>query len=318
MDEPTAVLEQAPTRSAAVERSPADHQAMTTVRTLVHGRWKAQALGAALRLGVAAAVADRELTAKEVADELGTDPDRMSRLLALLTAMGVLRRADGRYRLAAAAERLLPAHPATAARDAAYSLSPGFGATWAGLAEMVRGGARPAPVPTTDPAAQAYQAGVLEKNLNGLLETFAISHGARVAAPGPHGAELLELLAQRRPGLACLPGEAVGAADVYLLPHVLHDLTDRAARELLRDIATTAPAGAAVVVLAAALRDVDPHLLCAYLDVAQMLSTAHGRERTESEYQALFAAAGFAAANVTDVVGRPGIVLLVSRVCAAG
>jgi hypothetical protein len=65
-----------------------DRAAETVVRELVHGRWKAQALAGALRLGVPERLAGVGRTATELAAGLGTDPDGTGRLLRLLAAWG--------------------------------------------------------------------------------------------------------------------------------------------------------------------------------------------------------------------------------------
>jgi hypothetical protein len=99
---------------------------------------------------------------------------------------------------------------------------------------------------------------------------------------------------------------------VYLLAHVLHDLTDEEARALLRRIGTAMHDSSVLVILAAAKNDVGTHLLAAYLDVQQML-LSRGRERTAAEYGRLLAESGLRPVSGTLVTGRPGIQILRAR-----
>lgn len=261
-------------------------------------------------------VAEAPRTAPELASALGTDPDGTGRLLRLLACLGVLSARDGRYALADDAGSLLPEHPATVARDAAFTLSAPVGAAWEGLAESVRTGhpASPGGYPADDPAVSAYRSGVAERNLAALLSAVDIPVAAEVVVVGAANAPTLTELRRNRPGLAgalLVPGDPVPPADVYLLPHVLHELADPAALVLLRDLAAAMTAGSVVMVLAAA--DAETSQLAAYLDVQQLLVSEGGRERTDSEHHALLAGAGLALDATMDLVGRPGIRLLTAR-----
>ncbi|HYW25258.1 MAG TPA: methyltransferase dimerization domain-containing protein [Terriglobales bacterium] len=84
------------------------------VRELAHGRWKAQALAVALRLGVADVLADGVMSAGELASRLEVSEDGLRRLLRLMVALGVFEDAgeDG-YRNNAASELLRADHPDT-------------------------------------------------------------------------------------------------------------------------------------------------------------------------------------------------------------
>jgi hypothetical protein len=282
------------------------------VRELVHGRWKGQALAGALRLGVPAALADEPRTAPQVAAELGTDPDGTERLLRLLACVGVLSVAGGRYVLADAARRLLPEHPTTVARDAAFTLSAPVCGAWSRLAEAVRTGRPVAPggYPADDPVVAAYRAGVAEKNLAALLTQVDVPETGAVVVAGSANQPMLSALRQHRPrlsGALLVPGEPVPPADLYLLPHVLHDLPDPAALALLGDLAAAMTSDSLLVVLAAAATASDTPPLAAYLDVQQLLVSDSGRERTDAEHAALLTAAGLVPGGVADLAGRPGI-----------
>jgi C-methyltransferase len=82
------------------------------VRELVHGRWKAQAVAAAARLGIADALGDRALTVADLAARLETSEDGLRRLLGLLVALGVFADAgDDAYRNNEPSDLLRADHP---------------------------------------------------------------------------------------------------------------------------------------------------------------------------------------------------------------
>jgi hypothetical protein len=102
----------------------------------------------------------------------------------------------------------------------------------------------------------------------------------------------------------CVPGSffdhVPGAGDVYLLSRVLHNWTDEQATRILDQVHTAMPAQARLIVL----EDLLPESVAGagragtgMIDLL-MLITLDGRERTESEYRALLARAGFGSVTV--------------------
>jgi C-methyltransferase len=59
------------------------------LRELVHGRWKAQALAAAVRLDLAGTLADGALPVRELAARVEADEDALRRLLRLMVELGI-------------------------------------------------------------------------------------------------------------------------------------------------------------------------------------------------------------------------------------
>ena len=89
--------------------------------------------------------------------------------------------------------------------------------------------------------------------------------------------------------------------DAYLLSQILHDWDDARATALLRVLHRAARPGARVVAVERVLPRGDaPHP--GKLSDLNMLVIAGGRERTEAEFGALFAGAGF---ELTRVVPLP-------------
>jgi hypothetical protein len=94
------------------------------VRELVHGRWKAQALTAAVRLDLAGALGDGALPVPELAARVESDEDALRRLLRLMVALGVFAGAgEDVYRNDEASQLLRADHPDTLRRYALNAIS---------------------------------------------------------------------------------------------------------------------------------------------------------------------------------------------------
>ena len=92
------------------------------VLELVTGAWTAQAIYVAVKLGIPDQVADRPLTADEVARRVGADRGAVYRLMRALASKGVLRhRSDGTFRLTSTGKALRTGTPGSM-RDMALFL----------------------------------------------------------------------------------------------------------------------------------------------------------------------------------------------------
>ncbi|KNB53160.1 methyltransferase [Streptomyces caatingaensis] len=92
--------------------------------------------------------------------------------------------------------------------------------------------------------------------------------------------------------------------DLYLLKSILHDWNDSQCAAILSGIRRVIPDGGRVLVIDPVLADVvDPATvrLHHYLSDLNMLVNAGGRERTEQDFRALFAGAGFALSAITPL-----------------
>jgi hypothetical protein len=91
---------------------------------------------------------------------------------------------------------------------------------------------------------------------------------------------------------------SVPAADGYIMKHALHDWDDAAAARVLGNIRSAALPGARILVVDAVLgRGPRRDRMNRWLDLAQI---AHGgRERTRTEFEALFQKAGLRLVRVT-------------------
>lgn len=98
-------------------------------------------IGAAVELGVIAALAAGARGAREVARDCGTPPDTTHRLMRGLSALGILDEgADGAFSLAPMGQCLLPDVPGSFDALARLNGSEWCGAAYFGLAEAVRSG----------------------------------------------------------------------------------------------------------------------------------------------------------------------------------
>jgi hypothetical protein len=103
---------------------------------------------------------------------------------------------------------------------------------------------------------------------------------------------------------------SVPAGDVYVLKHILHDWDDARAADILRTVHHCAAPGARVLVIETVVPEGDAPDMAKWADLHMLVMTG-GRERTVSEFQALFQKAGFA---LTRVLSTPTPVSVVEAV----
>jgi hypothetical protein len=99
--------------------------------------------------------------------------------------------------------------------------------------------------------------------------------------------------------------------DAYLLKHVIHDWDDEQARAILRTVRAAAKPGAKLLIVEGLYPErIDTSLAgrgSAANDVNMLVSTG-GRQRSETEFRALFASAGF---RLTRIVPTPARVAVI-------
>jgi hypothetical protein len=86
--------------------------------------------------------------------------------------------------------------------------------------------------------------------------------------------------------------EAVPPADIYVVSRVLHDWDDQSCARLLANLAAAARPGARLVALEQVVPEGDQPHMSKVIDLT-MLVMSSGKERTATEFEALFASAGF-------------------------
>jgi len=120
------------------QRTVPPHAAMME---MIMNAWTAQAITAAVDLGIADALADGPLRVEELASRVNADPDALRRLLRALIGRGVFRqRRDGRYELNPLADTLRSSAPLSAAGLARMVGSRQHREHWSYLADAIRTG----------------------------------------------------------------------------------------------------------------------------------------------------------------------------------
>jgi len=159
--------------------------------------------------------------------------------------------------------------------------------------------------PTSLPSRRSFVAGGNGELLSRVLA--ANPNACGVLLERPHalaGAEsTLAAVAERCTLVAGDFTESVPVAgDVYLLSRILHDWSDSRCHEILTRLAAAMPEHAELLVIERLLpADTGTESLAVPWDV-HMLCNVGGRERSESHYRRLLAAAGF---ELTEIIGLP-------------
>lgn len=99
---------------------------------------------------------------------------------------------------------------------------------------------------------------------------------------------------------------SVPTADAYVLKAILHDWPDEECVDILTTIRDAAPAEAHLFVRERLIDETDPSPESVDMDLWMLLETG-GRERTRTEYVALFEEAGWALEDVVEVTGSVSI-----------
>ncbi len=304
----------------------------TELLRLMTGAWATQAIATAAELHLLdhlAATPDLP----GLATATGTDEQSLARLLRYLTALGVVHTSRGRHSLTdlgvllrsdlAGSMRPLalmyggPFYQSFAAltdavRSGEESYAKAFGAHHfahmaadPGLADLFH---------QSMAASNAMFAGVTRAvDFSSARTVVDVAGGngellSRILAANPslHGV-LMDLpnalvsaesrLSEVADRVTLVPGdftqEVPGTGDVYLLSRVLHDWDDEQCRTILATCARNMPPHAELLVIERLLPEgADPDSLAIPWDV-HMLCNTGGRERSESDYRALLADAGF-------------------------
>lgn len=88
-------------------------------------------------------------------------------------------------------------------------------------------------------------------------------------------------------------------ADAYVLKHIVHDWSDDAALQILRNVRRAAPTGAALLLVETVIPEDNSEFTGKIADI-EMLLFNDGRERTAKEYQRLLDEAGFEMTHIVD------------------
>jgi hypothetical protein len=278
--------------------------------------------------GVADALADRPLTAAEIAVKTGMNADALRRMLRLLAAHEVFTQEGELYRHTPTSELLRTDHPHSMRSFARMMNLPVMLKSFAELTEAAKTGE-----PAMDFAgfmeyfaAHPEESGIFnqamaDKSRNiipAVLDAYDFSPFPVIADIGGGRGHLLRGILEQTPAasgvlfdlphvireaaadesarLRLQPGDffadALPTADAYLLMEVIHDWNDEDAARILAAVRRAASARARLLIVEAIVSEVPGPDFSKVLDVI-MLAITGGRERTPSEYEALLARAGF-------------------------
>jgi len=313
---------------------------------LVLGHRPAAAIAAAVELGLVDLLAERPRTATDLAEAAGTDPDTTGRLLrALVTVDLVEQHAEHRFALTELGAPLRSDAPASLRAQALLQADPAVWAAWGHLAHSVRTGenaftakhgtdvwAHRADHPEHNASFNALMASRSEEVAGAVAASYDFSGLAHVVDVGGGRGVLLAAILRAYPHLTGTvfdlehavadvppPGlesrwsaasgsffESVPSADGLLLKSILHDWPDERCIEILRTCRRGLRSGGVVLVVEQILGHAGYERDAAFSDL-NMLVMPGGRERTEQEYAALFAAAGLRLTAVVDTAAQMSV-----------
>ncbi|TCC48892.1 methyltransferase [Kribbella capetownensis] len=320
---------------------------MDDLQEMVTGFRASAALSVAAELGVSDALVGERRTVAELAAVVQADEETLGRLMRALVAVGVYAEQDGTYSNTAMGERLRSDVPGTLRPLARMQQDPALWSAWGHLAHSVRTGenafedlqgvdvwAHRQKYPEYNTifndnmtalswyvgkaVASAYDFSGVSKivDVGGgqgiLLDAVLNQHEhlqgvvfdlPHVVAKEPRSAAV----ASRWSAIAGSFFEALPSADAYLIKSILHDWPDDRCVEILRTCAAALNPGGVVLVVELVLDRPGHEVVAAFSDL-NMLVLPGGRERTEPEYAALFAAAGLRLNQVIDTGTRMCII----------
>jgi hypothetical protein len=317
------------------------------LRSLITAFHQSAAVHVAADLGLSDLLADGPRSVTDLAGATGTDEDTLHRLLRALATIGVYEeRPDGSYAGTDLGAGLLSDLPGSLRPLALTVSAPAHWAAWGFLGHSVRTGenafealhgvdvwAHRRSHPDENQHFNDNMAALTFSVAGAVAEAYDFSgittlvdvgggQGALLAAileRHPHLTgtvlDLPQAVATRPPSATLAPRwsaasgsffEEVPAADAHLLKSILHDWPDDQCVEILRTCTRSLRPGGVVLVVETVLGRPGHEVQAAFSDL-NMLVMPGGRERTEEEYAALFAAAGLALTRVVDTSTRMSV-----------
>lgn len=301
-----------------------------TLTQIAGGYVLSRSLHVVADLGVADALDETPRTASELAAAVGAHPDALSRVLRLLAAHGVFELEGDTVRHSPASRLLRSDHPQSMRAFAQMFGLPVFWTTFGGMDHAVRTGTPATTVVfpegfwaylTEHPeAGRVFNAAMQAKAhgaIAGILATYDFAGFRTIADIGGGRGHLLRTILDAVPTatgvLFELPEvieetnidterltlqagdffrDTLPQCDAYLLMEIIHDWGDEESVAILRAVRQAAAPGATVLLIESIVPDNPGPASAKMLDVL-MLTLLGGRQRTQQEYAALLAEAGF-------------------------
>jgi hypothetical protein len=317
------------------------------LQAMITGFRVSAALGVAADLGLSDLLVAGSRTPADLAGDVGADPDTLHRLLHALATVGVYdERPDGSYANTALGEGLRSDVAGTLRPLARMLDSPALWAAYAALGHSVRTGENAfravhgvdgwtyrATHPEDNEIFNQNMTALTARVAEAVVEVYDFSSVSTVVDVGGGQGLLLERVLARHPHLTgtvfdqshvvptepstpevatrwrALSGsffEGVPPADAYLLKSILHDWLDAECVTILAACRRSLTPGGVVLVVERLLDRAGSEVETAFSDL-NMLVMPGGRERTEQEYAALFAAAGLRLTAVVDTAAQMSV-----------
>ncbi|WP_414552053.1 methyltransferase [Anabaena sp. CCY 0017] len=99
--------------------------------------------------------------------------------------------------------------------------------------------------------------------------------------------------------------------DAYIMKHIIHDWDDESAIKILQNCHHVMPDNGKVLVVENVIPNPNEPSLSKFLDLEMLIMTSGGRERTATEFEELFAAAGF---KLTKIIPTPSSISIIEGV----
>ncbi|MGO9111724.1 MAG: methyltransferase [Thermoguttaceae bacterium] len=323
------------------------------------GFFRGKALCAAVRLGIADALAVGPMTAEELAAATMTSPDALRRFMRALGSLGVVEEiSPARFELAKFGDPLRRDAPGSVWASMIFWADL-LADAWTYLPDCVRAGDRSgAEVArqrdgatsrwSTEPEAQAIFHAVFAEatadDFAPFVQAWDFSRCQVIADLGGGGGGLLAAVLAAQPlakgvlverqaaidgasrrfeiaGFAgrceCLAGDLLESVpsgpDVYLMRCVLHGYDDESALQILRNVRQAmAPESQLLLIEVVLPNRVDrpsPEIEKLFMSDLNMLVATGGRERNESEWNALLASAGLIQRRILPVPGHAASII---------
>lgn len=292
--------------------------------------------------GAADAIGLDGATPDVIAAHTGFSADALDRMLRLLAAYGVFAHGPGgTYRHTPASATLRTDHPRSVRAYVRMAGMPAFWDRFTELGDTARAGHPRYDMTSlveyyaTHPDESAIFNAAMVAKARAVLPAVAAAYDfgglATVVDVGGGRGHLLELVLARAPSAAGVLFElphvladavtgprmthvagdvfrdALPAGDAYLIMDVLHDWSDRDAARILRSVRAAAHPKARVLIIETLVAEAPGPHFGKLVDII-MLAVTGGRERTQSQFAALLAAAGFRLERVLPTTAQYSIV----------
>jgi O-methyltransferase domain len=317
-----------------------------TILLLSTAYWASRCLHVVAEFGIADALGDTPEAAAALAARTGTNADALHRILRSLANHGIFTLNNGRFSHNAASRLLRSDDPASMRslarmmgldfhwnvfRELGYSLKSGESAAGeavpGGLFEHLR---------THPEDGRIFNEAMVGKSfaqIGPLLDAYDFTGFKTIGdigggvghllaailntAPEARGVlfELPEVIAQAKsvphPRIHYVAGDffndPIPPCNLYVMMTVIHDWSDADSIRILKNVRLTAPAGARFLLAEAVIDESVTGSFPTDLDI-EMLVSASGRERTESQWRSLLEESGFELVRATPLAGITGLV----------